>query len=106
MRLRIFATLGAALLAVGISLAVTMPSHAAGGLSATYSRVQEWPGSYFQGQYVLANGTSSTVTPWTLTFTLPAGDLLQNWWGANRTQSRTKVTATALPGSSNAPVAN
>src|SRR5947208_12256144 len=77
MRLRIFATLGAALLAVGISLAVTMPSHAAGGLSATYSRVQEWPGSYFQGQYVIANGTSAAVTSWTLTFTLPAGDQLQ-----------------------------
>ena len=72
-RVRILTSLGVALLTVGVSVAVSLPSHAAGGLSATYSRVQEWPGSYFQGQYVIANGTSAAVTSWTLTFTLPAG---------------------------------
>jgi cellulose binding protein with CBM2 domain len=99
-RLRILATAGTAVVAVGVSLAVTLPSHAAGGLSATYSRIQEWPGSYFQGQYVIANGTSSAVTSWTLKFTLPAGDQLANWWGANVTQSGTTFTATQLAGSS------
>jgi len=99
-RLRIVGTCGAALLTVGLSLVVALPSHAAGGLSATYSRVQDWPGSYFQGQYVLANGTSAAVTSWTLTFTLPAGDQLQNWWGANVTQSGTRFTATQQAGSS------
>ncbi len=99
-RLRIFATAGTAVLALGLCLAVTLPSHAAGGFSATYSRVQEWPGSYFQGQYVLANGTSSTITSWTLTFTLPAGDQLANWWGANVTQSGTTFTATQPAGTS------
>src|SRR5438105_8322247 len=99
-RPRIVGTGCAALLAVGLSLVVALPSHAAGGLSATYSRVQEWPGSFFQGQYVIANGTSSAVTSWTLTFTLPAGDTLQNWWGANVTQSGTLFTAIPLSGSS------
>src|SRR5207248_9397776 len=52
------------------------------------------------GQYTLANGTSAAVTSWTLTFTLPAGDQLQNWWGANVTQSGTRFIATQQPGSS------
>ena len=100
-RLRILATAGAAVLTVGATtLAFALPSNAAGGLSATYSRVQEWPGSYFQGQYVIANATSSAVTSWTLTFSLPSGDTLQNWWGANVTQSGGNFTATPLSGSS------
>jgi hypothetical protein len=100
-RLRILATCGAAAVAVGATtLAVALPSNAAGGLSATYSRVQEWPGSYFQGQYAIANGTSAAVTSWTLTFSLPSGDTLQNWWGANVTQSGGNFTATPQSGSS------
>jgi hypothetical protein len=94
---------GAAAVAITATLAVTLPSHAAGGFTATYSRVQEWPGSFFQGQYLLANGTSSAITSFTLTFTLPSGDLLQNWWGANVTQSGNKFTATQLGGFSLAP---
>ncbi len=100
-RLRIVSLAGAvAVVVAGTVLAVTLPSQAAGSLTATYTRVQEWPGSFFQGQYALANGTSSAVTSWTLTFTLPAGDQLQNWWGANVTQSGTTFTATPFAGSS------
>src|SRR2546423_10599781 len=99
-RSRIVGLAGAVAVAAGALLAVTLPSQAAGPLTATYSRVQEWPGAYFQGQYTLANGTSAAVTSWTLTFTLPAGDQLQNWWGANVTQSGTRFTATQQAGSS------
>ena len=99
-RLRILSFAGVVAVAAGTAAAVALPSNAAGTLTATYSRVQEWPGSFFQGQYVIANGTSSAVTSWTLAFTLPAGDTLQNWWGANVTQSGTLFTATPLSGSS------
>jgi hypothetical protein len=99
-RSRIVGLAGAVAVAAGALLAVTLPSHAAGSLTATYTRVQEWPGAYFQGQYTLANGTSAAVTSWTLTFTLPAGDQLQNWWGANVTQNGNQFTATQQAGSS------
>src|SRR2546423_1667078 len=98
-RSRIVGLAGAVAVAAGALLAVTLPSHAAGTLTATYTRVQEWPGAYFQGQYTLANGTSAAVTSWTLTFTLPAGDQLQNWWGANVTQNGNQFTATQQAGS-------
>ena len=98
-RLRILSFAGVVAVAAGTAAAVALPSNAAGTLTATYSRVQEWPGSFFQGQYVIANGTSSAVTSWTLTFTLPAGDTLQNWWGANVTQSGTLFTGTPPAGS-------
>src|SRR2546421_7906796 len=99
-RSRIVGVAGAVAMAAGALLAVALPSHAAGSLAATYNRVQEWPGAYFQGQYTLANGTSAAVTSWTLTFTLPAGDQLQNWWGANVTQNGNQFTATQQAGSS------
>jgi hypothetical protein len=92
---------------VGAALAVTAgcvvfagTSGAAGTLTARYTRVQEWPGAFFQGQYTLANGTSAAVSSWTLTFTLPAGDQLQNWWGATVSQSGSTFTATPLAGGS------
>ncbi len=88
--------LGAAGLATvaGAALALAVPSTAAGSLVATYTRVQEWPGAYFQGQYAVTNGTSAAVPSWTLTFTLPAGDALSNWWGATVSQSGSAFTAT------------
>jgi hypothetical protein len=99
-RVRVWSGVLAGALVAGVTVAVALPSDAAGTLTATYSRVQEWPGSYFQGQYVIANGTAAAVTSWTLTFTLPAGDQLANWWGANVTQSGTNFTATPLSASS------
>ena len=99
-RLRILSLAGVVAVAADTAVVVALPSQAAGSLTATYTRVQEWPGSYFQGQYTIANGTSSAVTSWTLTFTLPAGDQLQNWWGANVTQNGNQFTATQQAGSS------
>ena len=102
-RIRLAALVAAAATGLVGLVALALPSNAAGALTATYNRVQEWPGSYFQGQYTLANGTSAAVTSWTLTFTLPGGDNLANWWGANVTQSGGQFTAAALSGSSIAP---
>jgi hypothetical protein len=99
-RIRLAALVATAVGMVGGLVALALPSSAAGSLTATYSRIQEWPGSYFQGQYTITNGTSAAVTSWTLLFTLPAGDNLANWWGANVTQSGTLFTATPLSGSS------
>src|SRR2546430_17562685 len=93
-RSRIVSLAGAAAVAAGALLAVALPSQAAGSLTATYNRVQEGPGAYFQGQYTLANGTSSPVTPWTLTFTPPPRGQLHNRWGANGTPQGQPFTAT------------
>jgi hypothetical protein len=99
-RIRLAALVAAVVGVVGGLVALALPSSAAGSLTATYNRVQEWPGSYFQGQYTISNGTATAVTSWTLLFNLPAGDTLANWWGANVTQSGTLFTATPLSGSS------
>jgi len=92
-RLRILLAAATVLVgSVGVAVLVT-PADAAGSLTATLSYDSDW-GSGYQAKYTIANGTSSTVTSWTVTFDLASGATLGSYWDALMSQSGTHVTAT------------
>jgi Cellulose binding domain/Glycosyl hydrolases family 18 len=92
-RLRILLAAATVLVgSVGVAVLVT-PADAAGSLTATLSYDSDW-GSGYQAKYTIANGTSSTVTSWTVTFDLASGAALGSYWDALMSQSGTHVTAT------------
>lgn len=98
------AVAGAALIAAG--LAVAAPAHAAGTVTASFTKDSDW-GTGYQAKYTINNGTSSTLTSWTVAFDLPAGLSLGTFWDATLTSDGQHVTAvnrnyngTVAPGSS------
>ena len=64
--------------------------------SAAYSLTNTWPGG-FQAQIVLTNTGSSTISPWTLTWTFPGDQKISSMWTAVYTQSGENVTAASEP---------
>ena len=64
--------------------------------SAAYSLTNTWPGG-FQAQIVLTNTGSSTISPWTLTWTFPGDQKITSMWTATYTQSGENVTAANEP---------
>ena len=77
---------------VATALAVANPAQAAGGVSATFSKDSDW-GTGYQGKYTITNGSSSTVSSWTVTFTLASGLTMGTYWDALITTSGQTVTA-------------
>jgi hypothetical protein len=83
-----------------------LPADAAGSLTATFSKDSDW-GTGYQAKYTIANGTTSTVSGWTVEFDLPAGTSLGTFWDALLTTAGNHVTAvnrdynrTVAPGAS------
>src|SRR3982074_1623449 len=62
------------LVATGAVLAgiAVVPASAAGGLSATFSRVSDW-GTGYEGKYTIANGSAAAISSWTVEFDLGSG---------------------------------
>jgi hypothetical protein len=63
------------------------------GCTATYTKVNEWPGGFSANVTVTNNGTTPT-TSWTVTWTFPNGQTVTDMWGGIRTQSGANVTVT------------
>ena len=110
-RLSLASAVAAAL--VGAALPAAVPAAQAAGLTgliATYSTTQSWSGG-FAGQYSITNDTNTTVTSWTMTFDLPAGESVTSLWNASYTSSGSHYTVTSpswaaplAPGASADPV--
>jgi endo-1,4-beta-xylanase len=62
----------------------------AGGCSASYANVNQWPGG-FQATVTVQNG-SSARTSWTVTWTFPSGQSISQLWNGTVTQSGSAVT--------------
>lgn len=69
---------------------VTTPP-APGGCTATYSKIGEWPGN-FQGEILVRNTSTATITAWTVTFAFGNGQVISQLWGGTFTQSGANVT--------------
>jgi chitinase len=92
-RLRLLVVL--AVIAVLAALALTPSTHAAGTLTATFSKDSDW-GTGYQGKYTITNGTDATVNGWTVAFTLASGQALGTFWDALLTTGAgNRVTAVA-----------
>ncbi|MCQ4213878.1 cellulose binding domain-containing protein, partial [Streptomyces longispororuber] len=68
-----------------------------------YRVVNSWPGG-FQGEIVLRNTGTATVTGWTLGFAFPDGQAISNMWGGTPTQHGTDVTVAAASYTATIPV--
>jgi chitinase len=92
-RLRLLLVL--VVVAVVAALALTPTTHAAGTLTATFTKDSDW-GTGYQGNYTITNNTDTTIPTWTVAFTLPPGQTLGTFWDATLTTSPgNRVTATA-----------
>jgi hypothetical protein len=67
------------------------PPSGGGACSAAYSVVSGWSGGY-QGQVVVTNTGSATLSSWQLGWTFPGNQAINNLWNGSYTQSGGKVT--------------
>ena len=69
-------------------------SSAGAACSASYSVTSSWPGG-FQGQVVVRNTGSGTLSGWRLGWTFPGNQELTSLWNGSYTQSGEAVTVTS-----------
>src|SRR5262245_37506257 len=65
----------------------------AAGASATFSKDSDW-GTGYQARFTITNGTTASITSWTVAFDLPAGTSMGTYWDALVGTSGQHVTAT------------
>jgi len=71
----------------------TTPPPGSGACSGTYSVTNSWSGG-FQGQVVVTNTGSATLSSWQLGWTFPGDQVINDLWNGNSTQSGANVTVT------------
>ena len=62
--------------------------------TATTRISSQWSGG-FQGEVTVRNNSTAALSPWTATWTMPAGATINSGWNATVSQSGTTVTAAA-----------
>jgi Glycosyl hydrolase family 12/Cellulose binding domain len=67
------------------------PTAGSGACSGTYSVTSSWPGG-FQGQVVVTNTGSGTLNGWSLGWTFPGSEAINNLWNGSYRQSGEAVT--------------
>jgi hypothetical protein len=88
---RLIALAAAVAAPAALLLATTPPASAASGVTATFTKAQDW-GTGYQGTYTITNGTSAALSAWSITFTLPSGQQVGTFWDATQTASGNPVT--------------
>jgi cell division septation protein DedD len=79
-----------------LSLSPVMASSggpAAAGLTATFTLIWNW-GSGYEAGYTIANNTAAAISGWSVSFDLPAGQQMGNYWNALETASGQHITFT------------
>lgn len=71
----------------------TLPGGGGGGCSATGTVQTQWGNGYVVQPVTVTNTGTSTITGWTVTFTLPSGHAITGSWNAALTISGQTVTA-------------
>ena len=64
-----------------------------GGCSATYTKMNEWPGG-FQGEVRVTNTGAGATTSWSVVLTFPNGQRITQAWGGRTTQTASPYTVT------------
>jgi Glycosyl hydrolase family 12/Cellulose binding domain len=73
----------------------TTTSSGPASCSAAYSLTNSWPGG-FQGQVVVTSTGSGTLNGWTLSWTFPGDQKINDLWNGSYAQSGESVTVTSL----------
>jgi cellulose binding protein with CBM2 domain/fibronectin type III domain protein len=72
----------------------TVPPPANSSCAVHYVVTSSWPGG-FGGSITMTDKGSAAISPWTLTFTFPAGEGLQSGWNGTWSQSGQNITVQA-----------
>ena len=81
-----------ALLAAPVGLlTATQGASAATGVTATFTKTQDW-GTGYQATYTITNNTATSLSSWTITFSLPSGQQMGTFWDATETASSNPYT--------------
>ncbi|MFF3441840.1 cellulase family glycosylhydrolase [Streptosporangium sp. NPDC002721] len=75
------------------SVTFTTTGGTGGGCSATGTAQNQWHNGYVVQPVTVTNGGSSSISGWTVTFTLPSGHSVTGSWNATLTTSGQTVTA-------------
>ncbi|MET9269639.1 cellulose binding domain-containing protein [Kribbella sp. NPDC003557] len=75
----------AAITAVVVALLTAQAANAA-GVTASFTKVSDW-GSGFEGKVTVTNGTTSSLSTWTVALDFPSGYTVSSTWDANHTSS-------------------
>jgi chitinase len=62
-------------------------------VTATFGKDSDW-GTGYQGKYTITNGTSATITSWTIAFDLPTGTTMGSYWDVLISSSGNHYVAT------------
>jgi hypothetical protein len=77
--LRFLGALVGIALPMATAVGIPAPATAAGGLTAAFTRSQDWGGG-FELDFTVTNGSAVTVGSWTISFDLPASEQVQSAW--------------------------
>jgi len=83
----------AAVTAVILSLLIAPAANAA-GVTAAFTKVSDW-GTGFEGKVTITNGTTSSLSTWTVALDFPSGYTITSTWDA--THASSGVTHTFTP---------
>jgi Cellulose binding domain/Fibronectin type III domain len=75
----------AAITAVVIALLTAQAANAA-GVTAAFTKVSDW-GSGFEGKVTVTNGTTSSLSTWSVALDFPSGYTISSSWDATRSSS-------------------
>jgi hypothetical protein len=93
-RKQVLALAAAALaLSLGPALAAIPGASADASLTATFNLTWNW-GSGYEAGYTITNNTSAAISSWSLSFDLPSGQQMGNYWNGLESVSGSTVTFT------------
>ncbi|HWD81373.1 MAG TPA: cellulose binding domain-containing protein, partial [Kribbella sp.] len=75
----------AAITAVVVAL-LTAQAASAAGVTASFTKVQDW-GTGFEGKVTITNGTTSSLSTWSVALDFPSGYTVTSTWDASHTSS-------------------
>ncbi|MFE9206040.1 glycosyl hydrolase family 18 protein [Micromonospora sp. NPDC007230] len=75
-----------AVVALAVAAVPMATASAAGSVTATFTKVQDW-GTGHETKVTVTNGTSASVDTWRIEFDLPAGTTISTFWDADVTSS-------------------
>jgi chitinase len=81
----------ALLLILGIVVAPSQSAQGATGVTATFSKAQDW-GTGYEGKFTINNGGSTSLATWKVEFDLPTGQALSSTWDGSPSVSGQHVT--------------
>ncbi|MGC1211456.1 MAG: glycosyl hydrolase family 18 protein [Micromonospora sp.] len=75
-----------AVVALAVAAVPMATASAAGSVTATFAKVQDW-GTGHETKVTVTNGTSASVDTWRIEFDLPSGTTISSFWDADVTSS-------------------